>query len=94
MTNYRRGYDIERKIVNQLKKEGYVAVRTAGSHSLFDVIAINEDEILLIQAKRTKTGYINADENVHKFADMEVPKGVLKRLWIWEDRKGFRKLQL
>lgn len=92
MTNYKRGYETERKIVNELKKKGYLAVRTAGSHSLFDVIAINDKEVLLIQAKRTKKKYNWADENIYKFVELQVPGNVRKELWVWVDREGFTKL--
>lgn len=53
---YRKGADYERKIVNELREYGWIAARSAGSHSPIDVWAINEKEkkILLIQAKKGK----------------------------------------
>jgi Holliday junction resolvase len=51
--NYLKGRRKEYKIVNQFKEKGLIAQRTAGSHSPFDVIAINPKErrIFLVQAK-------------------------------------------
>ncbi len=53
-TNYTTGVRKERKIVNQLKKEGWdIVQRSAGSRSPIDVWAVNKDLklIRLIQAK-------------------------------------------
>lgn len=51
--NYLKGRRKEYKICNNLKAKGYIAQRTAGSHSPFDVIAIDTKTriIYLIQAK-------------------------------------------
>jgi Holliday junction resolvase len=52
-TNYIRGRDKEYRIVKTLKSQGYIAFRSAGSHSPFDVVAINPDTklIILVQSK-------------------------------------------
>lgn len=42
MTNYKKGVRLEREVVNLFKSNGYNAVRTAGSHSPFDVIIWKE----------------------------------------------------
>lgn len=51
--NYVNGRAKEYRIVNKLKEEGYIAQRTAGSHSPYDVIAIHPDKkiVLLVQSK-------------------------------------------
>ena len=53
--HYLKGREREYAIIRRLKKEGCweIAQRTAGSHSPFDIIAINKEtkEILLIQSK-------------------------------------------
>lgn len=57
-THYNKGREKEYNICRRLKREGYqIAQRTAGSHSPFDVIAINKDTktIRLIQSKVTIT---------------------------------------
>jgi len=57
-TNYQRGTAKEQRIVNNFKKLGYIALRSAGSHSPIDVVAISEKEkkIFLVQSK---LGYIS-----------------------------------
>lgn len=51
--NYIKGRRKEYKIVNQCKEKGFIAFRSAGSHSPVDVVAINPGtkQIRLIQAK-------------------------------------------
>jgi Holliday junction resolvase len=50
---YQKGYRKENKVVNQLKSLGYVAFRSAGSHSPIDVIGIHPvtKKCILIQCK-------------------------------------------
>ena len=50
---YVKGRRKEYRIANELKKKGYITTRSAGSHGVFDVIAVNPDTriIRLIQAK-------------------------------------------
>lgn len=57
-TNYARGAEIERRLVNEAKDKGKIAARTAGSHSPFDVIIVDEkeEEVHLVQCKRSKDG--------------------------------------
>ena len=40
MTNYERGVRLEREVQQIFKNAGYEAIRTAGSHSPYDVILI------------------------------------------------------
>jgi|TARA_Y100000310_G_scaffold157582_1_gene156989 Holliday junction resolvase len=42
--NYIRGVRFEREIINLFKDNGFTAVRTAGSHSPYDVIVTKESE--------------------------------------------------
>jgi Holliday junction resolvase len=51
--NYLRGRRKEYKILEREKKEGNIAVRSAGSHSPIDIISINiKDKVIkLIQSK-------------------------------------------
>lgn len=56
MTNYQKGANKERKIVNQARSEGKIAFRSAGSHSPIDVCVIDTQKriIKLIQSKAYK----------------------------------------
>lgn len=53
ITNYRKGSDKERRIVNKARKEGKIAFRSAGSHSPIDVciIDLKGHQIEFIQSK-------------------------------------------
>ena len=44
MTNYTKGVRLEREVIHIFEKAGYIAMRTAGSHSPFDVILVKYTE--------------------------------------------------
>lgn len=49
--SYQRGSNFERQVQHKLEEQGYYVMRSAGSHTVVDVMAIKEDSILLIQCK-------------------------------------------
>ena len=51
VTNYQRGRSAEYKAVKELQAAGYIATRSAGSHGLWDVMALNKNGVRLIQIK-------------------------------------------
>jgi len=57
VTNYQRGRAKEYRVKKKLEQQGYYVIRSAGSHSYFDLIAIHKEkrEILLIQVKKRAT---------------------------------------
>jgi len=79
--NYRKGYLREIKAVHELKRRGYLAFRTAGSKSPFDVVAISSSEILLLQVK---SGRKNLKGEIRKLKKIKVPKCAKKQLWIFD----------
>ncbi len=50
---YQKGVRKERKIKKMYERQGYVVLRSAGSHGFADLIAINKEErkIIFIQCK-------------------------------------------
>ena len=48
---YRKGYTFEIYVANYLRKNGFYVVRSAGSHGVFDLIAIYHGQIYGIQCK-------------------------------------------
>ena len=103
--NYKIGRDVEYKAIERLKSEYkciYVT-RSAGSHSLFDVIGINLlGKIYLIQCKRTLTE--KGLESKFK-KDLQELKRFRRRLmgdcnhiyiglWIWIYRRGWKEIWL
>jgi len=93
--NYIKGYVVERKARKELEEEGFFAVRSAGSHSKFDIVAINKSKIRLIQLKSVRTKYCSfkkETEELKKFNNC--PKNTSVELWVWLSRiKGIRKAQ-
>lgn len=95
MTNYRRGYEIERKLVNMLKKEKYASVRSAGSHSPWDVMAVNDKGVRLIQCKRVKKYRQSMfDKEIRELQSLKTPPCCSKELWVWEDGYGWARTKV
>ncbi len=92
MTNYRRGVETERRIVEILESAGYVAQRSAGSHGPWDVVAVGPAGVRFIQAKRSKTdtGWEREYElAMEEMGQLPRLQGVSYECWVWVDRKGF-----
>lgn len=51
-TNYQRGASFERRVKALLEGEGFAVVRSAGSHSPADLVAMRKGELVIIQCKR------------------------------------------
>ena len=51
MKNYRRGADFERRVCRYFEKAGHFVIRSAGSHSIIDLVAIKGGEVTLVQCK-------------------------------------------
>lgn len=90
MTNYQRGYEIERKIVNEQRKRGYTAFRSAGSHSPIDVVYFDGESIHLLQVKRVKKYSGNMfKKEIKEMEALRCPPFCHKELWVWEDNYGW-----
>ncbi len=93
-TNYRRGADRERIIVKLLERDGYTAVRSAGSRGRFDVVAWHPGDDLitpklrLIQAKSTTIDMTRAMDQLRdyptpEFTHVEIWNKLPKGFEIW-----------
>lgn len=51
--NYQRGRTFEWKVRDALQEDGYDVLRSAGSKTKIDLVAIKPGQILFIQCKRT-----------------------------------------
>ena len=62
--NYIRGRAKEYRIKKKFEKMGYVCIRSAGSHSFADIIAVHpiKMSIVFIQCKPKKYSHKKADE--------------------------------
>ena len=81
--NYRKGYIKEIRAVHELKRGGYIAFRSAGSRSPFDVVGISSSEILLLQVK---SGRKHLKDEIRKLKEIRVPKCVRKQIWLFGRR--------
>lgn len=52
MSQYRQGYEAERKVRELLRVDGYYTMRAAGSKGEVDVLALKPGELLFVQVKR------------------------------------------
>jgi Holliday junction resolvase len=52
-SNYARGRDLEHRVRTHLREQGYEVLRTAGSKSKIDLVAIKTGQILFVQCKRS-----------------------------------------
>lgn len=57
-TSYNKGSNWERRIIKEFTKIGYLCLRSAGSHTPIDLVAMNEENTILIQAKSTEVDTI------------------------------------
>lgn len=50
-TNYQKGRRLEYRVKKHFEDKGYLVIRSAGSHSPIDLIAISPFEVVFIQVK-------------------------------------------
>ena len=80
MTNYSRGRATEYERIEYFKKNGFQAIRTAGSHSPVDIIAWDRVSIYFEQLKLCKSKKFYPDrKELLKFADIPIPPEATKR---------------
>jgi len=80
-TNYSKGRTREYYVMQDLEGAGYQCLRTAGSHGMWDVIAIGPHDIRLIQVKLNCKPSPAELQAIRAF---RVIPGILKQLWIFK----------
>lgn len=48
-TAYHRGRDLEYRVAREFRSAGYTVVRSAGSHTPFDLVVLSPRKVLLVQ---------------------------------------------
>ena len=92
--NYVSGRRFEYTIKKALEKLGWIAIRSAGSHSPFDIIAIKEGRILLLQLKKYKGGHMPQAEyykEMKKLFGLNISNVLQPTMAIIQDQEGMRK---
>lgn len=91
-SNYVRGYEVERRVVQELTAQGYHVVRSAGSHTPVDIVAWNEQEVVFIQVKRCKSPDLlerSIKQGIKDLSLIKLPTNGRAEVWVWCDRMGF-----
>ena len=92
---YVKGANLERAAKKILEEADYFVVRSAGSKSPVDLIAVDINEIRLIQIKSGKQGYRVKTEDERKLQKITVPSNCRKEIWVKEQgRKQFKRYQV
>ena len=89
--NYVSGRRFEYTIKKALEKLGWIAIRSAGSHSPFDIIAIKGGRILLLQLKKYKGGHMPQAEyckEMKKLFGLNISSVLRPAMAIIENRDG------
>ncbi len=68
-----------------LEAEGYLCVRSAGSHSPFDIVAISQSRVILVQCKTN--GWPSPAE-CETLRRIPVPEHTTKLVHRWNDRSS------
>lgn len=84
--NYNRGRQLEYRTIKNFEAMGCVAMRSAGSHGLADVIAWNEQTIWLIQVKSGNARMTPAEREA--FQNMPAPRNAIKQIHEWYKSGG------
>lgn len=87
---YKRGAHYERRAKHELDEAGYITIRSSASHGAFDIWAVGNGELRLIQCKATKSG-ANHSALIEELRRVDVPAFCKKELWVWHDRSGWVK---
>ena len=77
--NYEQGRRLEYRTIKNFEDMGCTAIRTAGSHSLVDVIAWDTRSIWLTQIK-SGSGRMTPAE-IEAFKEMSAPPNALKQIY-------------
>lgn len=100
VTNYQRGYQVERRAFKELEEQGYYPIRASGSHTLFDIVAIplrnkklikEIPKVKLIQLKRVKGKYYSFKKELKEMWAVKIFPFAQKELWVRLDRMKGRK---
>ena len=78
-----KGTRLELKTIKRLEAEGYRCTRAAGSKGVWDIVAIGETDIRLVQVKANKAPGPDERKQMERF---KVPENVSREYWVWVDK--------
>jgi len=53
-TPYQRGRRLEYRVIERLRRDGFFCLRSAGSHSPVDIVAVRDGQVIFIQVQRNR----------------------------------------
>lgn len=86
--NYRKGRKFECFIVNFFRNKNCYATRTAGSHTLFDVIGIVGKQVFLIQCKTGR--FVNKEVEKFKLYGQNFCRNNVHVFFCWRSLRKFK----
>jgi len=92
LSNKKRGLEKERELKQIFAGKGYAVSRARGSFGYFDLMCMDQKEILLIQIKRVKGKYYSFKKEIEEIQNFKNhPPNTKKMIYIWLDRMEGRK---
>jgi Holliday junction resolvase len=85
VNKYIKGAVYEWKVKKEYENKNYLVIRSAGSHSPIDLVAINEKEIIFIQCKRIKKISSIEKKEIEDFKKIKIPFNCRKEFHIKRD---------
>lgn len=89
MTRYHKGRRLEYRVKKLFESQGYFVIRSSGSHTPVDIVAINKDEVVLIQCCTKK----DKKRKAHELSQVVSPKCVRKMVF-YLDKQRRRRVML
>ena len=87
MASYSRGARRERVAKAVLERAGYEVIRAAGSHGRYDLVAIGNGKVKLIQVKSRNP----SRREIERYLEGEEGKFELEReIWVWLEKDIFK----
>ena len=76
---------------NELRQQGYLVIRSAGSKTPVDLVAVGQNDVRLIQVKRVMGDKLPSfGTEIAAFAALPVPACCVRELWVFvEGRKAW-----
>lgn len=93
--SYEKGRRFEYLVKEKLEQAGYMVIRSAGSHSPFDLVAVGKEDIMFIQCKNSvgRAELMKTMEKLRKIKNKFFPvTKKIKVLMIYKE-DGTRKLE-
>ena len=84
MNNKAKGTRAEHRCMKQLEELGYSTCRAAASLGEWDVIAVGEDDVRLVQVKCNRRP---GSEEMTRLRAFRAPENCSREVWVYKDGK-------